>query len=241
MQRQSEKSPRAESATTLIKVLIYADTTNALARLATIVRSAPSLELVAAVGDPEILAEQLERLETAEPVVVIEHVAAFRANDSRSQELGDERAARIILTNGNGIGAAVEAIKESDSEILGVLPTSAGEKEIIAAIEGAGAGLIVVHPDVFDELRAAENRRGRLPAEDSSDELAESGEKQLSPRESEVLNLLADGLANKEIAWRLKISEHTVKFHITSLFNKLSVSTRAEAVAVGARRGLIIL
>jgi DNA-binding CsgD family transcriptional regulator len=63
----------------------------------------------------------------------------------------------------------------------------------------------------------------------------------LSPREGEILNLLAQGLANKEIAWRLKISEHTVKFHITSIFNKLNASTRAEAVAIGIRPGLIIL
>ena len=63
----------------------------------------------------------------------------------------------------------------------------------------------------------------------------------LSPREGEILNLLAAGLANKEIAWQLKISEHTVKFHIASLFNKLNASTRAEAVAIGARQGLILL
>jgi len=63
----------------------------------------------------------------------------------------------------------------------------------------------------------------------------------LSPREGEILNLLAAGLGNKEIAWQLKISEHTVKFHVTSIFNKLGASTRAEAVALGMRRGLIVL
>jgi DNA-binding NarL/FixJ family response regulator len=63
----------------------------------------------------------------------------------------------------------------------------------------------------------------------------------LSPRESEILNLLAAGLANKEIARQLKISDHTVKFHVTSIFNKLNASSRAEAVALGIRRGLILL
>ena len=53
--------------------------------------------------------------------------------------------------------------------------------------------------------------------------------------------MLASGLANKEIAARLLISEHTVKFHVTSIFNKLGASTRAEAVALGMRRGLIVL
>jgi DNA-binding NarL/FixJ family response regulator len=63
----------------------------------------------------------------------------------------------------------------------------------------------------------------------------------MSPRESEILNLLASGLGNKEIARLLKISDHTVKFHVTSIFNKLGVSSRTEAVAIGIHRGLIVL
>jgi NarL family two-component system response regulator YdfI len=63
----------------------------------------------------------------------------------------------------------------------------------------------------------------------------------LTPREIEVLRLLSEGLANKNIAWKLKISEHTVKFHIASIFTKLNVSSRAEAVAIGIRQGVILL
>jgi len=55
------------------------------------------------------------------------------------------------------------------------------------------------------------------------------------------LRLLAEGFANKNIAWKLKISEHTVKFHIASIFTKLNVSSRAEAVAIGIRQGVILL
>ena len=62
----------------------------------------------------------------------------------------------------------------------------------------------------------------------------------LSRREREILNLVATGLGNKQIASQLHISEHTVKFHLTSIFNKLNASSRAEAVAIGARRGLIL-
>jgi DNA-binding CsgD family transcriptional regulator len=53
--------------------------------------------------------------------------------------------------------------------------------------------------------------------------------------------MLAEGLGNKEIAWRLGISDHTVKFHIASIFTKLDVSSRTEAVTAGIRRGLIML
>jgi DNA-binding NarL/FixJ family response regulator len=63
----------------------------------------------------------------------------------------------------------------------------------------------------------------------------------LTNREREILALLADGLANKQIAARLGISKNTVKTHIELLFDKLAVSSRAEAVAMGVRRGLLLL
>jgi two-component system nitrate/nitrite response regulator NarL len=63
----------------------------------------------------------------------------------------------------------------------------------------------------------------------------------LTNREREILALLADGLANKQIAARLGISKNTVKTHLELLFDKLSVSSRAEAVATGVRRGLLLL
>jgi DNA-binding NarL/FixJ family response regulator len=63
----------------------------------------------------------------------------------------------------------------------------------------------------------------------------------LTPREIEVLAMLAEGLGNKVIAARLGISDHTVKTHVAAIFGKLGVSTRAEAVAFAARLGLIML
>jgi ATP/maltotriose-dependent transcriptional regulator MalT len=63
----------------------------------------------------------------------------------------------------------------------------------------------------------------------------------LTNREREILGLLADGLGNKQIASRLGISANTVKTHLELLFEKLSVSSRAEAVAAGVRRGLLLL
>jgi NarL family two-component system response regulator YdfI len=63
----------------------------------------------------------------------------------------------------------------------------------------------------------------------------------LTARERDVLQMLSQGLGNKEIAARLKISEHTVKFHVASILGKLGASTRTEAVSVALRRGLILL
>ena len=63
----------------------------------------------------------------------------------------------------------------------------------------------------------------------------------LTPRELEVLRLLADGASNKMIAHKLGISEHTVKFHVTSILSKLNAGTRTEAVTLGIRQGLVYL
>ena len=65
------------------------------------------------------------------------------------------------------------------------------------------------------------------------------GDGSVTPREAEVLQLLAEGLANKEIGARLSISSHTAKFHVESLLRKLDAANRAEAVREGIRRGLI--
>lgn len=63
----------------------------------------------------------------------------------------------------------------------------------------------------------------------------------LTPREVEVLRMLADGASNKAIAWKLSISEHTAKFHVASILSKLRAGTRTEAVTAGVRLGLIYL
>jgi DNA-binding NarL/FixJ family response regulator len=63
----------------------------------------------------------------------------------------------------------------------------------------------------------------------------------LTPRELEVLRLMADGASNKIIAHRLGISDHTVKFHVTSILSKLNAGTRTEAVTLGVRQGLVYL
>jgi two-component system, NarL family, response regulator YdfI len=112
-----------------------------------------------------------------------------------------------------------------------VLPLDATPAEILAAIAAAVEGLIVLHPELLASMSVA----GPAP------QTPASADASLTPREIEVLRMLAEGLANKNIAWKLGISEHTVKFHITSIFTKLNVSSRAEAVATGMRRGLILL
>jgi DNA-binding NarL/FixJ family response regulator len=128
--------------------------------------------------------------------------------------------------------------------VWAVLRRAASSDEIIAAVEAVSAGLVALDAETFsallspsrpiEELSSAQPAVGRL--ETGGPEIDA-----LTPREREVLEMLASGLSNKEIAWRMKISEHTVKFHVASIFAKLDVSTRTEAVMQGIRKGLILI
>jgi len=109
-----------------------------------------------------------------------------------------------------------------------VLPRRAAPTELVAAIEGVASGLIVVHVDT-GSLIGSPGRR------------AAPALRMLTPREIEVLEMMAEGLGNKAIAARLGISPHTVKFHIASVFAKLNVESRTEAVTEGVRRGLVLI
>lgn len=112
--------------------------------------------------------------------------------------------------------------------VRGVIPRDAPGSEIVAAIEAAASGLTVLHPGWLE---------GALANRVSVGARTEA----LSPREIEVLRLMAEGASNKTIAWRLSISEHTVKFHVNSIFSKMGVASRTEAVMGGLRAGLVPL
>lgn len=112
----------------------------------------------------------------------------------------------------------------------GVLPLEASAEELGVAIHALAAGLMVGMPALVNPLIA-----------DIPTNLGEQLIDPLTGRETEVLQLLAQGLANKQIALQLGISEHTVKFHISGIYTKLGVTNRTAAVRLGVRRGLIIL
>ena len=115
----------------------------------------------------------------------------------------------------------------------GVLSLEASAEELQAAVGALHEGLLAGAPAL---LRPA-LRRYLAAAIDEAEPVVET----LTERESQVLQLLAHGLANKQIAVRLGISEHTVKFHISSIYAKLGVTNRTEAVRVGVQRGLVFL
>ena len=142
-----------------------------------------------------------------------------------------------LLTDDWSAAATVQALRAG---VRAVLPSDISPDQLLAALETAAKGLLVLHPaSAPASLRAsATNALSRAAMSSNGlDTLVEP----LTPRESEVLQMLAAGLGNKEIAGKLGISDHTVKFHVASILGKLGVSSRTEAVSFGIRRGLVLL
>ena len=128
---------------------------------------------------------------------------------------------------------SIRSMLNSSSQAWGVLSADATEDELVAAVRAVGEGLWVGAPGLVGDLIRLSGRR----ESSSEDSLVE----QLTAREMEVIQLMAQGLANKQIALALGISEHTVKFHLSSLYAKLGISSRTEAVKRGIELGLISL
>ncbi len=115
----------------------------------------------------------------------------------------------------------------------GVLPLDAAEEEILAAAHALSQGLWVGYPAFMRDLLK------RPALVELSGTEAPAGP--VTQREMDVLGLIARGLSNKQIALQLAISEHTVKFHLSSLYAKLGATNRTEAVRIGMQQGLILL
>lgn len=165
-------------------------------------------------SDEEIRVLDDDSLEAeTEADVVVTSASPVLLEDSSS-------AAILFLSDGQFDG---EEMKRS-ARVWGVLRAEASAEELIAAVRALSQGLVVGSPEL---LFGGEN------------EPVERGP--LTERETEVLGLLARGLANKQIAAALGISEHTVKFHVSSIYAKLNVTNRAEAVGAGLRGGWIAL
>ena len=144
---------------------------------------------------------------------------ALSASEDGTQSL-------VLLSEDEG---ATSRLRTLSLRGWGVVPPDAPSEELGAAVAAVAKGFTVLPKALAEQLL------------DEPAAAIEDLSEPLTTRESEVLGLLGGGLSNKMIARELHISEHTVKFHISSLYSKLGVSNRAEAVSQGARYGLISL
>ena len=160
------------------------------------------------------------------------------AEDAGPGTFGDAGAGlpALVIVADVPTADVVEALRAG---VRAVLPTASAAPAVTAAVQAAAAGLVTLRPQDADAALA------RTPGDPRADAPAPAARPTtpgvLSAREREVLALMAEGLANKQIAGRLGISEHTVKAHVAAIFGKLGAGTRAEAVVTAARRGLLML
>lgn len=208
----------------IIRVVVIAVSPVIRMGLSAMLDDNPKLAVVESGVDLDSLTSKIEQLQ---PDVVLYD---WNGNDYETitQQLV---SATIILTDeleDINLGTVLAA------GVKGILPQDSEESEIIAAIEAVASGLVVLHPEIVDNLGL--HKETNLQKKSDLDSI-----QTLTPREIEILQMLTRGLSNKAIAQQLHISDHTVKFHVSSIFQKLNVSTRTEAVAVGVRLGLIML
>ena len=199
----------------MTRVLVVAPSPIARAGLESMLRGAGAIEVVGSVAawsdhsgeDPDVIVADWEN-----------------ADEPAGDLAAAPPAALVVLADEPGLPGIAEALR---SGARAVLPKQSGVTQIVAAIEAAAAGLVVLQPSDLDGLLVAPR--------------AASIAEPLTPREIEVLGMLAEGQSNKTIAHGLGISEHTVKFHVTSILGKLNAGSRTEAVTLGIRQGLIML
>lgn len=207
----------------MIRVLVVDDHPVVRAGIAALLESASDMQIVGTAASGE---DALAQVPTADPDVVV--------MDLRMPGIdGDEATARILAAH-PGVRVLILTTYESDDAILsaigagasGYLLKAAPEEELLAGVRAVAAGEVALAPSVSRILVA----RTRAPA---------SAGPALSPRELEVLRLVAEGLSNREIGARIHLGEATVKTHLLRAFAKLEVNDRTRAVTRAMELGLL--
>lgn len=197
---------------------------------------------------PAIVRARLSAALGARDDVLLDDGRAHRASRSHAAHVvfvtewpnavdtGDARAPTVYLIDPGVFPPSAQLARGSAAW----LPLDADADDVVAASQGVVRGLTVISPAVLPS--ASSNRDRATRREQRVAPLAGSDEEpHLTDRELEVLRALAEGMGNKQIGARLGISPSTVKYHLQSIFTKLGVRTRSEAVSYGLRRGVVPL
>ena len=210
-----------------IRVLVVDDHAVFSDALATILRTEPDIEVV---GKGGTVREAIDAARALQPDVVlldvhmpdgsgIEAAAAIKKQRPQTQV--------VILTSDEEESVLRSAVQAG---VTGYLSKHESAAQVVQAVRSAAQGEALIAPYMLARLLQGMQKKD-----------APGPATPLTPRELEVFAMLAEGAGNKTIAWKLRISEHTVKFHVASIMSKLNATSRTEAVSLGIRRGLIML
>jgi DNA-binding NarL/FixJ family response regulator len=197
-----------------LRVLVVSSNPLARAGMSGLLEGAPDVEVTASI-DPR---QAPDFLDGHVADVVLMELAAANLDDIESIRFFANRQEPLVALSGSSVDVQAAIARG----VSAVLPGNIDQETLVAALTAARHGLLVIDRAEATSLVRAEQRVA-MPA------LAMY--EQLTSREREVLQLMAGGLTNRQIARRLSLSEHTVKFHATSVLGKLQSHSRTEAVA----------
>ena len=206
----------------MIRILIVDDHPVVREGLMAVLEGIPDIRVV---GTAQSAEEALAAIKTVRPDIVL--------LDLELPGMSGIDAIPRLIAGGDHVRVIVLTAYDTEERVLGAIRAGAGgyllkgaaAAEIVHAIRAVREGGSYLTPRVATQVMAQVGSRGRSGV--------------LSEREREVLRLIAQGQSNKQIGRQLSITERTVKFHVTSIFNKLGADNRAQAIAVAARRGLL--
>jgi DNA-binding NarL/FixJ family response regulator len=220
-----------------LRVLISAASSITRAGLERLLEKQPGVQLVGAISSADGLSPAIAE---NDPDVVLLRLEA-QSLDTNWEELIALEVPIVVLADHADLVNATEVLAGG---VQAILLGDATGAELAAAAHSAAAGLLTLSRDLADLVRQGLLAHSREEVDDSVGgpaHIADDSPEHLTLREREVLEMMMEGLSNKEIAAHLSISAHTVKFHISSILGKLGASTRTEAAAIGLRRGLITI
>lgn len=213
----------------MIRIVVAAPSVALRAGLRALLVTDPDIDVI---GEAATLSAARQVVSQADVLVVagieIEPVYDTREPVDMRVSAGNLMPALLVLT-----GDEIESMHlppTSGWRTWGLLPIDCTAEELLASVKALHQGLLVGDPALLQPFLPSTARRSdNVPVEP------------LTEREGQVLQRLAQGLANKQIAAVLGISEHTVKFHVSAIYSKLGATSRTEAVRIGVRQGLIVL
>src|ERR1700758_804755 len=195
----------------VIRVVVAAISAVRRTGLEAIVKNNSSFKLVGSL--PTIVGFAARIRELQANVAIADLAQADAQFFSAASDLERAGIGVVVLIDESSVGWTARALQAG---VRAILPRESSENEILSAVVAADRGLVLLDPDVTKEL-ASRTRAVSSTLENAAESLEE-----LTAREIEVLRLMAEGFGNKQIAARLGISDHTVKFHISSILAKLS-------------------
>jgi DNA-binding NarL/FixJ family response regulator len=206
----------------------------------------PGLIRILTVDDHALLREGIAALVNAEPdmKLIAEASNGQEAIEKFRSHRPDVTLMDLQMPGLNGIEAINAIRSEFPNARIIVLTTYAGDVQVVRALQAGARGYILkghVHRELMETIRVVDAGQKRIPPEIAAELAEHLADDNLSPREIDVLRLIAAGNSNKLIADHLSLSEATVKGHVTNILSKLAANDRAHAVTIGLRRGIIDL